>query len=111
MMFLLALLVTLVVNVPIDNEIRQWTIATLPSDWGRDKSAVGALPYAPYLCLARTRRLRVRQRSLFQYIHCRDFTVNGGRAEPEWRVGHDVGVAHALPRVGAESRASPSAVR
>jgi uncharacterized membrane protein len=33
MMFVLALLVTLVVNVPIDNEIRQWTLATLPSDW------------------------------------------------------------------------------
>ena len=28
-----AMIVTLVVNVPIDGQIREWTTATLPSDW------------------------------------------------------------------------------
>jgi hypothetical protein len=28
-----ALLVTLGIEVPIDNQIEQWTLATLPSDW------------------------------------------------------------------------------
>jgi uncharacterized membrane protein len=28
-----ALVVTLSVNVPIDNQIKRWTVATLPSDW------------------------------------------------------------------------------
>ena len=27
------LLITLLVEVPIDNEIREWTVLTLPSDW------------------------------------------------------------------------------
>jgi len=31
--FIIALLVTLLVNVPIDNQIKQWTVSTLPSDW------------------------------------------------------------------------------
>ena len=29
----IALIVTLVVNVPIDGEIKTWTVATLPADW------------------------------------------------------------------------------
>jgi uncharacterized membrane protein len=29
----LALIVTLAVNVPIDNQIHQWTLASLPADW------------------------------------------------------------------------------
>lgn len=33
LLFVVALVVTLVVNVPIDNEIKQWTLTTLPSDW------------------------------------------------------------------------------
>lgn len=28
-----AMIVTLVVNVPIDGQIREWTVSTLPSDW------------------------------------------------------------------------------
>jgi uncharacterized membrane protein len=32
-LFILALLVTLLVNVPIDSRIHQWTLATLPRDW------------------------------------------------------------------------------
>jgi uncharacterized membrane protein len=32
LLFVLALVVTLTVNVPIDNQIRQWTVTTLPSD-------------------------------------------------------------------------------
>ncbi len=31
--FVGVLLVTLLVNVPIDNTIKQWTLETLPSDW------------------------------------------------------------------------------
>jgi len=30
---IVALAITLIVNVPIDNQIKQWTIQTLPSDW------------------------------------------------------------------------------
>jgi uncharacterized membrane protein len=33
LLFVLALVVTLTVNVPIDNQIRQWTVTTLPYDW------------------------------------------------------------------------------
>ena len=33
LMLVLALIATLTVNVPIDNEIRGWTVATLPADW------------------------------------------------------------------------------
>jgi uncharacterized membrane protein len=38
-LFTIALLVTLRVNVPIDNQIKQWTVSSLPSDWQaiRDK--------------------------------------------------------------------------
>lgn len=32
-LFLVALAITLIVNVPIDNQIRQWTVQSLPSDW------------------------------------------------------------------------------
>jgi hypothetical protein len=32
-LFVVALAITLLVNVPIDNLIRQWTIQSLPSDW------------------------------------------------------------------------------
>jgi uncharacterized membrane protein len=28
-----ALLITLLVNVPIDNQLKNWTVATLPADW------------------------------------------------------------------------------
>jgi len=33
LLFVVVLLVTLLVNVPIDNQIKQWTVATLPSNW------------------------------------------------------------------------------
>lgn len=33
MLFVVALLATLLVNVPIDKQIAKWTIETLPSDW------------------------------------------------------------------------------
>jgi uncharacterized membrane protein len=33
LLFVAALLITLRVNVPIDNQIKQWTLATLPSNW------------------------------------------------------------------------------
>jgi uncharacterized membrane protein len=33
MLFVAALLITLVVNVPIDNQIRQWAATTLPAGW------------------------------------------------------------------------------
>jgi uncharacterized membrane protein len=32
-LFILALAITLLVNVPIDNQLKQWTVQTLPSDW------------------------------------------------------------------------------
>src|SRR5690606_13713446 len=32
-LFVIALVTTLLVNVPIDNLIRQWTVQSLPSDW------------------------------------------------------------------------------
>lgn len=32
-LFIVALLITLLVNVPIDNQIRQWTVQSLPSEW------------------------------------------------------------------------------
>jgi hypothetical protein len=32
-LFIAALLITLLVNVPIDNQLKDWTIATLPPDW------------------------------------------------------------------------------
>jgi len=32
-LFLAALLITLMVEVPIDNQIRTWTAATVPADW------------------------------------------------------------------------------
>src|SRR5262245_11763635 len=33
LLLVLALIATLAVNVPIDNEIREWTVTTLPMDW------------------------------------------------------------------------------
>jgi hypothetical protein len=33
LLFVVALVITLGVNVPIDNQMRQWTVASLPSDW------------------------------------------------------------------------------
>src|SRR5262245_175303 len=33
LLFVAALLVTLLVNVPIDNQIKQWEVSTLPSNW------------------------------------------------------------------------------
>lgn len=33
LLFVAALVVTLRVNVPIDNQVKLWTIATLPADW------------------------------------------------------------------------------
>ena len=33
LLFVIALVITLAVNVPIDYEINQWTVDTLPSDW------------------------------------------------------------------------------
>jgi uncharacterized membrane protein len=33
LLMICALLVTLGIEVPIDNQIEQWTVATLPSDW------------------------------------------------------------------------------
>jgi hypothetical protein len=32
-LFVVALAITLMVNVPIDNQIKQWTVQTLPPDW------------------------------------------------------------------------------
>lgn len=32
-LFVVALGITLLVNVPIDNQIRQWTVQSLPSEW------------------------------------------------------------------------------
>lgn len=32
-LFVVALAITLLVNVPIDNQIRQWTVQSLPSGW------------------------------------------------------------------------------
>jgi uncharacterized membrane protein len=32
-LFLSALVITLVIEVPIDNEIKTWTPATMPTDW------------------------------------------------------------------------------
>ncbi len=37
LLFVLALVVTLVVEVPIDNRIRGWTPASLPADWQRER--------------------------------------------------------------------------
>ncbi len=36
-LYLLALVVTLAVEVPIDNRIRSWTPETLPADWQRQR--------------------------------------------------------------------------
>ncbi len=33
LLFVVALLATLLVNVPIDHQVTQWTVATLPSNW------------------------------------------------------------------------------
>ncbi|HEU5235866.1 MAG TPA: anthrone oxygenase family protein [Pyrinomonadaceae bacterium] len=33
LLFVVVLVVTLTVNVPIDNQIKQWTVTTLPADW------------------------------------------------------------------------------
>lgn len=32
-LFIIALIVTLAVEVPIDNQIRTWTVTTIPADW------------------------------------------------------------------------------
>ncbi len=32
-LFLVALAITLIVEIPIDNQIRAWTVASLPDDW------------------------------------------------------------------------------
>jgi uncharacterized membrane protein len=34
LLIILALLITLLVEVPIDNQIKTWTTETIPSDWG-----------------------------------------------------------------------------
>lgn len=36
-LFVLALVVTVAVEVPIATRIRSWTLATLPADWGRQR--------------------------------------------------------------------------
>lgn len=33
LLFVAALIVTLLVNVPLDNQVQQWTISTLPANW------------------------------------------------------------------------------
>lgn len=33
LLFVIALIITLAVNVPIDYEINSWTVDTLPADW------------------------------------------------------------------------------
>ncbi len=33
LLIIIALLITLLVEVPIDNQIRTWTVDTIPSDW------------------------------------------------------------------------------
>lgn len=33
MLFVVALLITLLVEVPLDNQFSQWTVTTLPADW------------------------------------------------------------------------------
>jgi hypothetical protein len=35
LLMILAMIITLSVNVPIDNRIKTWTLQTLPADWGR----------------------------------------------------------------------------
>jgi uncharacterized membrane protein len=37
LLFVAALLITLRVNVPIDNQIKQWTLATLPTNWEKTR--------------------------------------------------------------------------
>lgn len=44
-LFLVALLVTLLVEVPIVVQIRTWTVATLPSNWQRLRDRWGAFHY------------------------------------------------------------------
>ena len=34
LLIIIALLITLLVEVPIDNQIKMWTAETIPSDWG-----------------------------------------------------------------------------
>jgi uncharacterized membrane protein len=34
LLMILAMIITLTVNVPIDNQIKTWTLQTLPADWG-----------------------------------------------------------------------------
>ncbi|MDB5051572.1 MAG: Protein of unknown function transrane [Fibrobacteres bacterium] len=35
LLMVVALIITLSVNVPIDNQIKTWTLQSLPTDWGR----------------------------------------------------------------------------
>jgi uncharacterized membrane protein len=37
-LFIVALAITLLVEVPIDNRIREWTVASLPGDWRQLRS-------------------------------------------------------------------------
>jgi uncharacterized membrane protein len=36
-MYVVARVITLAVEVPIDNRIRTWTVASLPSDWQQQR--------------------------------------------------------------------------
>jgi uncharacterized membrane protein len=59
LLMLIALAVTLAVNVPIDNQIKTWSLETLPSDWERIRDRWEAfhclrawLSFAGLACLA-----------------------------------------------------------
>jgi hypothetical protein len=44
-LIIVALLITLLVEVPIDNQIKTWTAETIPSDWGSNTRALATFPH------------------------------------------------------------------
>lgn len=45
-LFIVPLLVTMLIEVPIVEQIRTWTVATLPSNWQQRRDRWGAFHYA-----------------------------------------------------------------
>ena len=62
LLFVIALVITLAVNVPIDYEINQWTVDTLPADWTATRDRWAVLSHAPHLRVAGRLGLRLRKR-------------------------------------------------
>ena len=96
------LVVTLAVEVPIDNKISSWSVATLPPDWRDIRAQWAGLPHAAHVPLAGGRRRGGGRRP-----HGPGHALPGHRAaQPASSASR--GVAHAAARGHRSRKASTS---